>query len=70
MKLKVLYSLFLFLPLLSHGQEIEEFIRFSARNATQAVAVDSQYIYTISNSRIEKTHQNWRGKRGPLGRAS
>jgi hypothetical protein len=37
-----------------NGQEAVELRRFSAPNATQAVAVDSLYFYTISNSRIVK----------------
>ena len=38
----------------STAQVVEEFQRFAAPNATQAVAVDSLYIYSISNSRIVK----------------
>lgn len=36
------------------GQSAEEIKRFPAPNATQAVAVDSLYFYTISNRKIVK----------------
>ncbi len=36
------------------GQKATEIARFSAPNATQAVAVDSLYFYAISNSKIVK----------------
>ena len=36
------------------AQDYQELSRFAAPNATQAVAVDSLYFYTISNSRIVK----------------
>jgi len=47
---------FLFSGLLTSllGQGYEELNRFPAKNATQAVAVDSLHFYTISNSRIVK----------------
>ncbi len=51
-------NLFLFtlslLPLFCVAQSAKELARFSAPNATQAVAVDSLYFYTVSNSKIVK----------------
>lgn len=39
---------------ITYAQTVTELSRFSAPNATQAVAVDSLYFYAISNSRIVK----------------
>lgn len=39
---------------ITYAQTATELSRFSAPNATQAVAVDSLYFYAISNSRIVK----------------
>ena len=62
--------------LLSHGfsQEIKELKRFKAPNATQAIAVDKDHFYTISNYRIIKRAKEsgaevgrWEGvKDGPI----
>lgn len=41
----------------SFSQKVVELKRFSALNATQAVAVDSQYFYTISNAKIVKRNK-------------
>ena len=45
---------FAFFALSLYAQSVEELGRFPAPNATQAVAVDSLYFYTISNAKIVK----------------
>ncbi len=54
MKIILPYFLYFLFSHLLIAQELKEVNRFKAQNATQAVAVDSQYVYSISNSRIEK----------------
>lgn len=46
--------LFWLLPAFLTAQRVTELQRFKAPNATQAVAVDSLFFYTISNSKIVK----------------
>lgn len=52
------------------SQQAVEFDRFAAPNATQGVAVDKDYLYVISNSRIVKytkaTHEQVDSWEGPL----
>lgn len=52
---KILFLGYMLLMLTTgHAQKVIELARFSAPNATQAVAVDSVYFYAISNSKIVK----------------
>lgn len=53
MRVALLISLFL-LGMSLFAQKASELSRFDAPNATQAVAVDSLYVYAISNSKIVK----------------
>lgn len=54
MKKNIIILVTLFTNQIILAQTATELSRFSASNATQAVAVDSLYFYAISNSRIVK----------------
>ena len=63
------FWIFLLTIQFSFAQEYQELQRYDAPNATQAVAVDSLYFYTISNSKIIKRKKSdgeivaeWTGK--------
>lgn len=68
MKLFV-FSCMVALAIQASAQQVAEIRRYEAPNATQAVAVDEFYFYTINNSRIVKREKatgavitSWEGK--------
>lgn len=58
MKYSFIFALFLIHIIDLDAQSVTEIKRFDAPNATQAVAVDSLFFYTISNSKIVKRQKS------------